>query len=435
MLWGILARCLLGYRVMDIPRKNSKRLKYLRRGLYVGVGLVIIALVSAGLSRLQPAAPSVDRRTLWFDIVKRGSMLRQVRGVGTLVSEDIMVVPASVSGRVTRIRVLPGAIVDADTVILEMNNPDLELELLDAKSQLNSAKARLTAQKTNLQDQLLGNEASLAGYQAQYDEAKLQAEVNQKQFEQDLIPELELTLSKTRAERAGRVLEINKRRFKMFEEQTVPAQLAELEESVRQAESVCELKRRQIESLEVKAGTNGVLAQIKDKIEPGQQISPGTVLARITNPERLKAQLKIPEVQARDVLIGLPAEVDTYNGTVMGKVSRIDPTVIEGNVTVDVTLESELPKGARPDLSVTGTIEIERLEDVLNVGRPVFASSEGVSELFKVVEDGKYAIRTRVQFGRVSVSTIEVLEGLQVGDEIVLSDMSQWDGQDRIRLK
>ena len=410
-------------------------MKYLRRGLYLAVGLIIVALVSVGLARLQPAAPSVDRRTLWFDTVKRGSMLRQVRGVGTLVSEDIMVVPASVSGRVTRIKVLPGAIVDANTVILEMNNPDLELELLDAKSQLNSAKAQLTAQKTNLQDQLLGNEASLAGYQASYDEAKLQAEVNQKQFEQDLIPELELTLSKTRAERAGRVLEINKRRFEMFEKQTVPAQLAELEESVSQAKSVCELKRRQIESLKVKAGTNGVLAQIKDKIEPGQQISPGTVLARITNPEHLKAQLKIPEVQARDVLIGLPAEVDTYNGTVTGKVSRIDPTVIEGNVTVDVILEGELPKGARPDLSVTGTIEIERLEDVLNVGRPVFASSEGVSELFKVVEDGKYAIRTRVQFGRVSVSTIEVLEGLQVGDEIVLSDMSQWDGQDRIRLK
>lgn len=410
-------------------------MKYLRRGLYLAVGLIIVALVSVGLARLQPAAPSVDRRTLWFDTVKRGSMLRQVRGVGTLVSEDIMVVPASVSGRVTRIKVLPGAIVDANTVILEMNNPDLELELLDAKSQLNSAKAQLTAQKTNLQDQLLGNEASLAGYQASYDEAKLQAEVNQKQFEQDLIPELELTLSKTRAERAGRVLEINKRRFEMFEKQTVPAQLAELEESVSQAKSVCELKRRQIESLKVKAGTNGVLAQIKDKIEPGQQISPGTVLARITNPEHLKAQLKIPEVQARDVLIGLPAEVDTYNGTVMGKVSRIDPTVIEGNVTVDIILEGELPKGARPDLSVTGTIEIERLEDVLNVGRPVFASSEGVSELFKVVEDGKYAIRTRVQFGRVSVSTIEVLEGLQVGDEIVLSDMSQWDGQDRIRLK
>jgi HlyD family secretion protein len=346
-----------------------------------------------------------------------------------------MVVPASVSGRVTRIRVLPGAIVDANTVILEMSNPDLELELLDATSQLNSAKARLSAQKTNLQDQLLGNEASLAQYQASYDEAKLRAEVNQKQFEQDLIPELELTLSKTNADRAGRLLEINKRRFEMFETQTVPAQLAELEESVSQAESLCELKRRQIESLKVKAGTDGVLAQIRDRIEPGQQISPGTVLARITNPSRLKAQLKIPEVQARDVLIGLPAEVDTYNGTVLGTVSRIDPTVIEGNVTVDVSLDGALPKGARPDLSVTGTIEIERLEDVLNVGRPVFASSEGVSELFRVVEDGKFAIRSRVQFGRVSVSTIEVIEGLDVGDEIILSDMSQWDGQDRIRLK
>jgi len=345
------------------------------------------------------------------------------------------VVPALVSGRVTYIRVLPGAIVDANTVILELSNPDLERELLDATSQLNSAKARLSAQRTSLQDQLLGNEASLAQYQASCDEARLRAEVNQKQFEQDLIPELELTLSQTNAERAKRLLEINKRRFEMFEKETVPAQLAELQESVSQAESLCELKRRQIESLKVRAGTNGVLAQVKDKIEPGQQIAPGTVLARITNPSRLKAQLKIPEVQARDVLIGLLAEVDTYNGTVQGAVSRIDPTVIEGNVTVDITLNGALPKGARPDLSVTGTIEIERLEDALNVGRPVSASSEGVSELFKVVEEGKYAIRTRVRFGRVSVSTIEVLEGLDVGDEIILSDMSQWDGQDRLRLK
>ncbi len=420
---------------MDIPRKSAKRMKMIRRGLIATAGLVVIAAITVGLSRLEPAAPSVDRRTLWLDTVKRGSMLRQVRGVGTLVSEDILVVPALVSGRVTHIRVLPGAIVDANTVILELSNPDLERELLDATSQLNSAKARLSAQRTNLQDQLLGNEASLAQYQASCDEARLRAEVNQKQFEQDLIPELELTLSNTNAERAKRLLEINKRRFEMFEKETVPAQLAELQESVRQAESLCELKRRQIESLKVKAGTNGVLAQIKDKIEPGQQIAPGVVLARITNPSRLKAQLRIPEVQARDVLIGLPAEVDTYNGTVQGAVSRIDPTVIEGNVTVDVTLDGALPKGARPDLSVTGTIEIERLEDILYVGRPVFASSEGVSELFKVVEEGRFAIRTRVRFGRVSVSTIEVLEGLDVGDEIILSDMSQWDGQDRIRLK
>ncbi len=420
---------------MDIPRKSAKRMKMIRRGVIATVGLVVIAAVTVGLSRLEPAAPSVDRRTLWLDSVKRGSMLRQVRGVGTLVSEDILVVPALVSGRVTHIRVLPGAIVDANTVILELSNPDLERELLDATSQLNSAKARLSAQRTSLQDQLLGNEASLAQYQASCDEARLRAEVNQKQFEQDLIPELELTLSNTNAERAKRLLEINKRRFEMFEKETVPAQVAELQESVRQAESLCELKRRQIESLKVKAGTNGVLAQIKDKIEPGQQIAPGVVLARITNPSRLKAQLKIPEVQARDVLIGLLAEVDTYNGTVQGAVSRIDPTVIEGNVTVDITLNGALPRGARPDLSVTGTIEIERLEDILYVGRPVFASSEGVSELFRVVEEGKYAIRTRVQFGRVSVSTIEVLEGLDVGDEIILSDMSQWDGQDRIRLK
>jgi HlyD family secretion protein len=259
--------------------------------------------------------------------------------------------------------------------------------------------------------------------------------VDQKQYESDLISDLQLTLSKTRVTQSQQLLELRRKRLEVYRTRTMPAQLAEAKAALEQAQSWYRLKCNEIDSLKVKAGTHGVLAQVKERIEPGQSVTPGTILAKITNPQKLKAQLRIPEAQARDLCIGLTAEVDTHHGTVVGKVSRIDPTVMEGNVTVDISLDGSLPQGARPDLSVVGTIEIERLDDILYVGRPVFASSEGLTELFKVVEEGRFAVRTRVQFGRSSVSTIEILEGLNVGDEIVLSDTSQWDDCDRIRLK
>jgi len=420
---------------MDIPRKNSKRKRIIRRVLYVTSGLLVVGIVSMGLSRLEPAAPSVDRRTLWIDTAKRGPMLRQVRGVGNLVSEDVLVVPATVGGRVIQILVEPGTVVDANTVILELSNPELELQWLDAQSKLNSAKAHLDAQKTQLQDQLLGMEANLAQMEANLREYKLRAQVDKKQYDEDLISELQFELSQARVEEQEKLLDINKKRLAMFRDQTCPAQLAEMEATLQQAESLFDLRKSQIESLHVRAGTAGVLASVRDKIELGESVSAGTILARITNPKRLKAQLRVPEVQARDVRIGLSAEIDTYNGTVCGIVSRIDPTVMEGNVTVDISLDGELPEGARPDLSVVGTIEIERLNDIIYVGRPVFASSQSTVELFKLTVDGKYAVRTRVQLGRSSVSTIEIIEGLEPGDEIILSDMSQWDEHDRVRLK
>lgn len=420
---------------MDIPRKSAKRMKLIRRGLIATTGLIVIAAVTVGVSRLEPASPTVDRRTLWLDKAKRGPMLRQVRGVGTLVSEDILWVPAVVSGRVVRILVEPGAVVEPNTVLLELSNPTLEQELVQAESALKSSKARLTAQRAQFQGTLLERENSIAQNQAEFERAKLEAEVRQKEFDSDLISELNLTLAKSNVVQRERIFKISQDQLKMFREEIMPAQLAELEAAVEQSESAYNLKKNELDSLRVRAGNAGVLAQVKDKIEPGQSVSPNTIVAKITNPRKLKAQLKVPEAQARDLILGLLAEVDTHHGTVMGKVSRIDPTVMEGNVTVDVSLNGELPLGARPDLSVVGTIEIERLPDVLNVGRPVYASTEGLTELFKVVEDGRYAVRTRVQFGRSSVSTIEILDGLQSGDEIILSDMSQWDGQDRIRLK
>ncbi len=410
-------------------------MKMIRRGVIATVGLVVVAATTVGVSRLKPAAPGVDRRTLWLDKVKRGPMLREVRGVGTLVSEDILWVPAVVSGRVTRILVEPGTAVEPNTVLLELNNPELELELFNAKSEAEAAQAQLAAQDAQLHEQLLQSEATVAGRQADYNDAKLGLEVSQKEYDDELISEQQFRQARARVVQAEKVLKINQECLKMSREKTVPKQLAQTETAVRKAESLYKLKQKQVESLHVRAGAAGILAQIPTKIEPGQSVAVGTIVGKITNPKKLKAELKIPEAQARDVTLGLAAEIDTHHGTVVGKVVRIDPTVMEGNVTVDVSFNGALPLGARPDLSVVGTITIEKLDDVLNVGRPVFASSEGPSELFKVVEDGRYAERSRVQFGRTSVSTIEVLEGLEVGDEIILSDMSQWDGCDRIRLK
>jgi HlyD family secretion protein len=420
---------------MDIPRKSAKRMKMIRRGLIATTGLIVVAAVTVGVSRLKPAAPGVDRRTLWLDKVKRGPMLREVRGVGTLISEDILVVPAAVPGRVVRIRVEPGTAVEPNTILLELDNPDLVLDLFNAKMELESAERSAAKQKVQLQADLLQKKADLAGRQATYDQAKLRLDVDEKEYENDLISRQAITLSRASVEQAENLLKINEQCLKMYEEQTIPALVAELEATVSKARSNYELKDKHVQSLKVRAGTAGILAPISNKIELGQSVSAGMIVAKITNPKKLKAQLKVPEAQARDVIIGLVAEVDTHHGTVPGKVSRRDPTSMDGNVAVDVSLTGPLPQGAMPDLSVVGTITIERLDDVLNVGRPVFASSEGPSELFKVVEDGRYAIRSRVQFGRTSVSTIEVLEGLEVGDEIILSDMSQWDGCDRIRLK
>jgi HlyD family secretion protein len=410
-------------------------MKMIRRGLIATTGLILVAAVTVGVSRLKPAAPGVDRRNLWLDKVKRGPMLREVRGVGTLVSEDILWVPAVVQGRIIRILVEPGAPVEPNTILLELHNPELELELFNAETAWKSAVATQTVQNAQLRDALLQRKAGLARNQADYDQSKLQLEVDEKEFENDLISLQRIRLSRANVEQMKNVLETNQACLEMFEKETMPAQLAEKEADVLKAKSFYDLKRKQVESLHVRAGTAGVLAQIPNRIEPGQSVAASTIVAKITNPKKLKAQLKVPEAQARDVTIGLVAEVDTHHGTVLGKVSRIDPTVMDGNVTVDVSLGGALPQGARPDLSVVGTITIEKLDDVLNVGRPVFASSEGPSELFKVVEDGRFAIRSRVQFGRTSVSTIEVLEGLAVGEEIILSDMSQWDGCDRIRLK
>ncbi|MFC1635957.1 HlyD family secretion protein [Planctomycetota bacterium] len=420
---------------MDIPRKSRKVRRIVIRVIIAIIALVAIAVITLGLSRLEPAAPSVERQTLLIDGVKRGDIFLEVRGVGTLVSEDRLVVPSRVSGRAKRILIQAGTPVEPNTVILELSNPQLELNWKDAQSQLNSAEAQYNAGKASLLNQELGYEAGLARTKADVNDAKLRYEVDKTQYEDGLISELQMTLSKSNVEQRVKQLEVETRQFDVFLNQAKPAQIALEEASRERARSQHNLRKEEYESLKVRAGAAGVLAPIQVPIELGQQISTGQMVARITNPERLMARLQIPQGQARDVRIGLPAEIDTYNGVVSGRVSRIEPTVMEGNVTVDVSLDGKLPKGARPDLSVVGTIEIEQLLDILYVGRPVLASADSKVELFKLIENGRYAVRVPVQFGKTSVSTIEVLDGLIVGEEIILSDVSQWDTVEKIRLK
>jgi len=399
------------------------------------ITVVAIAVITLVLSRLEPAAPSVERQTLLIDTVKRGDIILEVRGVGTLVSEDMLVVPSRVSGRALRILVQPGTPVEPNTVIFELGNPQLELNWKDAQTQLNSAQAQFDASKAQLLNQEYTYKAGIAATEARVSNAKLTFEVDEKQHEDGLISDLQLKLSKSNVEQLANQLEVEKKQFDVWLNQTRPAQLVLDKSSLERAKSQYNLAEEDYKSLKVRAGAAGVLAPIQVAIELGQQISAGQIVGRITNPDKLKARLQIPQGQARDVKIGLPAEIDTYNGLVSGQVSRIEPTVMEGNVTVDVTLDGELPKGSRPDLSVVGTIEIEQLIDILYVGRPVLASADSRVELFKLIENGRFAVRVPVKFGKTSVSTIEVLDGLAVGDQIILSDVSQWDTVDKIRLK
>jgi HlyD family secretion protein len=420
---------------MDIPRESQKGKRLIRR-IILGVLLVGgITAATIALSRLEPAAPGVERETLLTDAVKQGNMILEVKGVGTLVSEDMLIVPATVPGRVKCIQVQPGVIVEPNTVILELTNPDLQLAWLNAQTSLKSAKAQFRAKEAQLQDDVMGQEAGLAQTRANLKNARLRFEVDEKQHVDGLISDLAKTLSQSNVEQLESVVKIQEKRFTTFKETILPAQVDAAKASVEQAQSKYNLAKNEVDALSVCAGVAGVLAPIKTRIEPGQQVGAGQILARITSPERLKAQLQIPQGQARDIHIGLPAEIDTYNGVIKGNVSRIEPTVMEGNVTVDISLNGDLPRGARPDLSVVGTIEIARLENILYVGRPVMASQDSRAELFKLLSDGKHAARVPVQFGRTSVSTIEVIEGLAIDDKIILSDMSQWDTVDRVRLK
>ena len=416
---------------MDIPRPNAAREKRRKRIITTSIIAAALVGVTFALSRLKPAAPTVERSLVWIGDVKRGPMVRQVRGLGTLVPEEIRWIAARTDGRVDRIVLRPGAIVTPDSVILVLSNPTVVEAAASAESQLKSAEAELGNFKVTLEKGVLDAEAALANAKSAFETNKLQAEVNDELFKDGLVSTLELRRSKVAAEDASTLYEIEQKRY-AFTRGSIAPQLAVKEAEVDRIRAQAKLRRDEAEALSVRAGMPGVLQVLP--VEVGAQVQPGANLARVADPARLKAEVRIAETQAKDIQIGQAASIDTRNGIVTGHVSRIDPSVQNGTVTVDVSLSGELPKGARPDLSVDGTIELERLDDVIYVGRPAFGQERSTVGIFKLDPDGAYATRTQVQLGRSSVNTIEIVSGLLPGDRVILSDMTQYDANERIRL-
>lgn len=420
---------------MDIPRKSAARNRRLRRILYSIIILAVIAGGTLGLSRLKPAAQSVDGAGLYSGTVKRGQMLRNVRGLGTLVPEETRWIAPVTSGRVEKRLVQAGAIVTPDTILVELSNPDLEQTALEAESNYKAAEAELINQRVQLENGLLSQEGNIANVRSQYSQAKLQADSFKILVDQQVESPMRYNLQKIQTEEAFNRLKLEEERLKKSQE-AVKTQLAVQQSRVEQLRALYELRRKQVEQLKVRAGVHGVLQLLTPQAEVGQSVSPGNNLARVADPRRLKAEIKIQETQAKDVQIGQRAEIDARTGGIIpGHVIRIDPSSQQGTRTVDVALDiSELPKGAVPDMNVDGTIELERLENVLYMERPAFGQENSTIGIFKYTPDGKEANLVTVKLGRTSVNLVEILEGLQVNDKVILTDMSQHDSQKRVRI-
>ena len=416
---------------MDI-RRDDLKVKKRRRQVLIGIGVgAALLLVSVGVARLKPAAPQVERSSVWLDTVKRGEMLREVRGPGTLVPKEIRWVTAETAAHVERIVVKPGAQVQADTVLLELSNPEVQEQLAGAQSAVAAARADNAAKKMSLENQVLDQKANFAQVRSDYESARLEAEAKKSLAEKGVIPQIQYRQIELTAEQRKVRLEIETERVVKFQE-TVRAQLDADRARLSQLETTLALRQRQVDALKVRAGTAGVLQQVP--VQEGQQVVAGTNLARVARPDVLRAELRVAETQAKDVAIGQKVNVDTRNGIVEGQVERIDPAVLNGTVQVDVDLTGNLPPGARPDLSVEGTIEIERLADVVYVGRPAFGQPNSDVRLFRLNPAEGTAERVPVRLGRSSVNAIEITKGLNPGDQVVLSDTTAWDAYDRIRL-
>jgi HlyD family secretion protein len=415
---------------MDRPRTDQTRRRRKRWIVASGIALALVG-VTVAVTRLKPAAPTVQRSLVWIDTVKRGEMLREVRGIGTLVPEQISWIAARSAGRIDRIVLRPGATVKPEDVILILSNPEVVQAAADTGLQLKASEADLKSFKVQLESSLLASESMAAATKADYEQAKLRAQVNEDLFKKGLVSELEMRLSKVTAEQAEARNTIEQKRFAFAREGVAP-QLATKAAGVDQVRAQAKLRQDELDALEVRAGMAGVLQVVP--VEIGAQVVAGANLARVADPSRLKAEVRIAETQAKDIRLGLPASIDTRNGIVKGQVSRIDPAVQNGTVLVDVSLQGELPPGARPDLSIDGTIQLERLEKVVFVGRPTFGQEKSVVGMFKLDADGLYATRIPVHLGRSSVNTIEVVSGLEPGDRVILSDTSQLDDHDRVRL-
>jgi HlyD family secretion protein len=422
---------------MDIPISSAlRKRRKLRRGAAFATIAVALALVTIALSRLQPAVPSVEKAALYFGTVQRGEVVRQVRGNGSLVPEQIQFVQAETEGRIERILVEPGAVVTADAVLLELSNPELEQATFDAEWQLKGAEAQLTRLRAQLENERLALRSLITGLKADLNQAELDARVNDTLAQEKLISALDQQRSRNKAEELRQRYEIEQERLKASAQST-DAQLAVQQAEVERGRALLARKRQQVAALRVRAGVAGVLRQIGDleRLQVGQRVNPSATLAKVVEPNRLKAVLKIVETQIRDVQVGQKAEIDTRNGVVTGHVIRIDPAAQNGTVTVDVSLEGALPKGVRPDLNIDGVIELERLKSVLYVSRPVQGQTDTTVGLFKVMDNGRAAHRAPVKLGRGSVSVVEIIEGLAVGDQVILSDMSRWDSYERLRLQ
>jgi HlyD family secretion protein len=419
---------------MDIARPEFKRQKMRRQIIFAVIAVLAIAAATFGISRLRPAAPSVERGTVWTDTVKHGSMLRQVRGPGSLVptQEAVRQIPAETEATVVRIRMLPGSQVKADAILLEMSNPQVEQAAIDARLQLKAAEAEYQSLRVKLDSDLMTQKAGAATVTADYGQAQRQADTDKALYDLGVISGLAYKASKgkadeltTRHDLEGQRLDINKK--------AIETQLAQEQAKIDQARTLAELKQKQLDALKVRAGIDGVLVDLP--LQVGQHVAPGAMLAKVVEPNHLMATLKIAETQARDVRDGEPAAIDTHNGIIAGTVTRVDPAVQNGTVTVDVLLTGTLPDGARPDLSVDGTIDLERLDNILYVGRPAFGQENSTISLFRLDPNNNGAVRTPVKVGRASVNSIQVIEGLHEGDTVILSDMSRWDSTDRIRLE
>ncbi|MBI4906971.1 MAG: HlyD family efflux transporter periplasmic adaptor subunit [Acidobacteria bacterium] len=416
---------------MDVPRKGARRTKIIKRSIAAVIVLAAIPLVTWGLSRLKPAAPPVERGSVWIDSVKRGPMLRNVRGLGTLIPEEILWIPALTDGRVEKLHLRQGARVGKNSVILEMSNPELTLAMNEAEWQVKMAEATYLDLKVKLESEQLDKQARTAQLESEFVQAQLKFERDQQLEKQGLTPELTLKLSKASAEELKKRFNLEEKRYSISS-QSVEAQLASQRVQIEKLRAAYQLKKEQVEGLKIRAGTDGVLQEMT--LQVGQRVVAGTILSKVAQPQKLKAELKIAETQAKDIQMGQLAIIDTRNGTVEGRVIRIDPAVVNGTVTVDVRIDGKLPEGARPDLSVDGTVEIERLNDVLFTGRPVFGQEKSMVTLFKLEPGTNEALRVQVKLGRQSVNNIEVLEGLKVGDQVILSDMSQFDAHNRVRV-
>ena len=418
---------------MDIARPDLKQRKSRRRWILAGTATILVAVSAFAVSRLKPAAPAVDRSSIWTGAVERGPMVLQVRGIGTLVprEDSIRLIPAQTEATVVRLRVLPGAHVTPDTVVMDLTDPELSQELLAAQLDLRAADVEYGNLKAKLQSDLMTQRAGAATVTDDRTQAEKQAQTDKALYDLGVISGLTYSASQGKADELKTRDHIEGDRLTL-NEKAIATQLEVQQTRMDQARALLALKQKEQDALEVRAGITGALTELPHQV--GEHVDPGATLAKIVQLDQLKASLKIAETQAREIQVGQPAEIDTHNGVIEGRVARIDPAVLNGTVTVDVDLTGALPQGARPDLSVDGTINLDRMGSVLHVGRPAFGNENSTISLFRVTPDGKEAVRTSVKVGRASVNAIQVLGGLNEGDTVILSDMSRWDNVDRVRL-